>query len=594
MSNNPSTVNSQDLYLAVLPFQEISGGDLYSAGLVMDIITDLSRFRSFQIISYDSIKDVPAGQWTGDLVQSLNVDYLVKGLLRYHEHMLIINVELVNARHQRVVWAEKFTGRLDDLFQIEGDIVERIVGSLQHFVEHDVLSQVRRKPITSLNAYECWVRGTQELLKGTLAADEAARSYFLKAMELDPHYARAYTGMSLTHFNEWSCQIWDRWEVSQRGAFEWAQRALELDATDHVSSAILGKLHLYSGDYDKAEVLMRRAIALCPHDAGNLLQAASALVFLGFAAEALELYNKAKRLNPAGDDSMYTWGTMINFENGHMEAAIKEAQQVRGKGWVDFPAYVAAAHFYTGDYEKMRSRWTEFLEQFSLKINDGKPADNHAALQWMMNVNPFKGPTRLVQFWNRIGEGTAALQAAEKPSAGPLYPNSFLSDGKLWSLAYQGRQVQMADRKGLHDIAALLARPDQPIHCTELANTRVLDEGIELIDVKAKRSYQRRILELREQLQEAAVYQHGQETAALQEEYENLIDHLSKATGIGGRTRVAAAGIEKVRTAVTWRIRDAIKKISELHPPLGRHLEASVKTGIVCRYSPEVPAEWIL
>lgn len=591
--SNSSATNPQDLYLAVLPFQEISGGDLYSAGLVMDIITDLARFRSFQIISYDSIKDVPAGQLTGEQVQSLNVDYIVKGLLRYHEHMLVINVELVNARQQRVAWAEKFTGKLDDLFQIEGDIVERIVGSLQHFVEHDVLSQVRRKPITSLNAYECWVRGTQELLKGTLAADEAARAYFLKAMELDPHYARAYTGMSLTHFNEWSCQIWDRWEVSQRGAFEWAQRALELDATDHVSSAILGKLYLYSGDYDKAEVLLRKAIALCPHDAGNLLQVASALVFLGFAGEALALYNKAKRLNPAGDDSMYTWGMMIAFENGQMEAAIREAQQVRGKGWVDFPAYVAAAHFYAGDYEKMQTRWTEFLEQFSLKINNGQPADNHIALQWMMNVNPFKGPTRLVPFWNHISEGTPAPRSSERPAA-PQYPNRFINDGKLWSLAYQGRQVQMAHRKGLHDIAVLLARPDLPIHCTELANAKVLEAGIEVMDVKAKRSYQRRILELKEQLQESTVYQHDQQTAALQEEYDNLIDHLSKATGLGGRTRVASAGIEKVRTAVTWRIRDAIRKISELHPALGRHLEASVKTGIVCRYNPEVPVEWIL
>src|SRR5690606_39645083 len=66
---------------------------------------------------------------------------------------------------------------------------------------------LRQKPLTSLGAYECWLRGYQELKKGTLEADEQARIYFQQAMELDPHYPRAYTGMSLSYFNEWSCQI---------------------------------------------------------------------------------------------------------------------------------------------------------------------------------------------------------------------------------------------------------------------------------------------------------------------------------------------------------------------------------------------------
>ncbi|MBK7873999.1 MAG: hypothetical protein IPJ74_26785 [Saprospiraceae bacterium] len=87
--------------------------------------------------------------------------------------------------------------------------------------------------------------------KGTLEADEQARIYFQQAMDIDPHYARAYTGMSLTYFNEWSCQIWDRWEVSQKGHLAGHKKAFELEERDHVSATILGKLYLFNGDYEK-------------------------------------------------------------------------------------------------------------------------------------------------------------------------------------------------------------------------------------------------------------------------------------------------------------------------------------------------------
>nr|MBX2877384.1 hypothetical protein [Saprospiraceae bacterium] len=255
----PATIS-----MAILPFQnsaQLPALDMFCSGLRMDLITDLSRFRTFRLISYDLIPTALQGQLEKEeVITNLQLDYYVKGLVRYHAEQLYFNLQLIKAKDHRLVWAEKFHGPLEELFQIQEEMVEKIVVSLQHFVDVDLLATMRRKPLTNLNAYECWIRGFQEVKKGSISADEKARAYFQQAIDLDPYYARAYTGMSLTYFNEWSCQLWSRWEVSQLGAMEWAKKALELDEWDHISMTILGRLYLYNEEYDKAEHYLRKAL----------------------------------------------------------------------------------------------------------------------------------------------------------------------------------------------------------------------------------------------------------------------------------------------------------------------------------------------
>ena len=374
------------LCLAVLPLQVLADNpkvEVFCQGLVMDLITDLSPFRSFQIIAYDTTKAVhPNEQPDSPKLGELHLDYLVKGMARYLHEKLQINLQLINVPKNRVVWSEKFSGGFDELFQIQEDIVEKIVGSLQQFLDYDLLSEIRKKPLTSLNAYECWLRGYYELKKGTLEADEQARSYFQKAMEIDPHYSRAYTGMSLSYFNEWSCQLWSRWEVSQNGAFEWAQKALELDEKDHVSNAILGRVYLFGAEYDKAEHYLRKSLRINSNDAENLLNIAVDFTFLGFANEAQKLIERALRLNPADSACVYACASLVYFESGDIDTAIRLAEQHQiGNAWVDYPALRAAAHFLKGDYEKMKTCWSAYLDEFCEKINGGKSTDTQTALQ---------------------------------------------------------------------------------------------------------------------------------------------------------------------------------------------------------------------
>lgn len=589
---------SQNIYLAILPFQVLSDDprvDMFCQGLAMDVIADLSRFRSFRIMAYDAMEGFPAGEAPDSQdFEGLQLDYLLKTLVRQQGEKLLFNLQLVQARQNRLVWAEKFSGGFDELFQIQEYIVEKMAVSLQHFVDYDLLSEIRRKPLTSLNAYECWLKGFQELKKGTLEADEQARLYFRQAMEIDPHYPRAYTGMSLSFFNEWSCQLWSRWEVSQNGAFEWAQKALELDEWDHVSNAILGRIYIFNAEYEKAEHYLRKSLRINPNDPETIVSIAVGFTYLGYAEEALGIYERAKSLNPG--QNLSACGAFIHLEMGDHEQAIALAEQHEaGKGWVDFPAYKAAAYFLHGDLDGMRESWQQFLDGFSQKINGGKAADTQAALRWMIEVNPYRGETRLKPFWEYLGStGLGELRLA-KPEAPALYANRFTQEqGGLWAMAFGGRQVQLPALKGFHDLAQLLARPNHAFHCTELMGALVLEKGEEVFDEKAKAAYHKRILELQEEIEEAEVSLHSGRLAALQEEYDKLLDHLSRSVGKGGKTRKAADSVEKCRAAVTWRIRSAIRKIGEAHPALAKHLELSVRTGIFCEYAPEYELDWQL
>lgn len=590
---------SRSIYLAVLPLQVLADDpkvDMFCQGLVMDLITDLSRFRSFRIMAYETTKRLsPQEKPDSPQLDELHLDYLLSGMVRYGHENLLINLQLIHVRENRLVWAEKFSGRMEELLQLQEEMSGKIVVSLQRFVDEDLLSQIRRKPRTNLNAYECWLRGYQELKKGSLESDELAREYFRQALEIDPFFPRAYTGMSLSYFNEWSCQLWNRWEVSKNGAFEWAQKALELDEWDHVSNAILGRIYIFKEEFDKAEHFLRKSLQLNPNDAEILILIAYGFVYLGLPEEARELYERARRLNPVDNFLAHGCGAFVHFELGDMEESISLAERYEiGKGWVDFPAFQAAAYFRKGDLGKMQESWNTFLQEFSLKINGGQPADTRTALQWMINVNPYRRETQLKPFWEYMNQGKLEALVIENTGTPPLLPNRFSREGDLWSVSFDARTVQLPDLKGYHDLARLLAQPNRPIHCTDLMGAHTLEKGEAVFDEKAKAAYQRRILALQEELAEADATQHSDRLAALHEEYDQLIEHLARAVGKGGKTRKVAGTVEKCRTAVTWRIRSAIKKIADVHPTLGRHLDVSINTGIFCEYAPEQETNWIV
>src|SRR5690606_36006088 len=112
----------------------------------------------------------------------------------------------------------------------------------------------------------------------------------------------------------------------------------------------------------QAEHYLRKSLLLNPNDADNLIQISFSMVFLGLADEALELYNRARKLNPFHKDIYFAYGSNIYFELGDFKACLELAEKVDYQNlWVDFPAYMAAAHFHLGNTDQMNFYWQEFL-----------------------------------------------------------------------------------------------------------------------------------------------------------------------------------------------------------------------------------------
>ena len=143
---------------------------------------------------------------------------------------------------RETVWAERFDAPLEAVFQIQDEIAATVAGQLAVQVEAVELENAQKSTADSLPAYEAWLRGMDCLNRGTLEGDEESREYFEQALRIDARYARALAGLSLSHFNEWTCHAWHLWDENESNAFDYATKAAELDDRDPIVQSVLARV----------------------------------------------------------------------------------------------------------------------------------------------------------------------------------------------------------------------------------------------------------------------------------------------------------------------------------------------------------------
>jgi tetratricopeptide (TPR) repeat protein len=214
----------------------------------------------------------------------------------------------------------------------------------------------------------------------------------------------------------------------------------------------------------------------------------------------------------------------------------------------------------------------------------------------------------------RNGAGSSSGPAANAPKKGSSGPTATLRlEGEIWTVT-GAETVRLKDRKGLQYLATLLERPNVEVHAIDLVNGPVdaaargrgagapngelaVSDGGDagaLLDPEAKAAYRERVVELREDLEEAERFHDVERASRLREELDFIGAELARAVGIGGRDRRASSAAERARVNVTRAIRGAVKAIAEHDGRLGHHLERSVRTGVFCAYQPgpDGPDAW--
>jgi adenylate cyclase len=287
----------------VLPFENMSGDPdqgYFADGMVEEIITALSRFRQLFVIARNSTFTYKGRAVDVKQVgRELGVRYVLEGSVRKAVNRVRITAQLVDASTGAHLWADRFDGALEDIFDLQDKVTERVVGAITPKLEQAEIERAKRKPTESLDAYDCWLRGIAIFPQGTKEATSEALRLFYRAIELDPEFASAH-GMAarcytLRKSNGWGTS--GEQEIAE--AVRLAQRAIELGRDDALALGCGGWTLAHVGsDLDAGAAFIERALVLNPNLATVWLFSGYLKILLGEPQAAIERIAHATRLNP--------------------------------------------------------------------------------------------------------------------------------------------------------------------------------------------------------------------------------------------------------------------------------------------------------
>jgi adenylate cyclase len=329
--------------LAVLPFSNMSGDpeqDYFADGMVEDIITALARMGAFFVIARNS-SFVYKGKAV-DIKQvgrELGVRYVLEGSVRKSGNRIRITGQLIEAENGHHVWADRFEGTLEDVFELQDRITESIVLAIEPSMRRAELERARVTPAANLQSYDLLLRALPGLSPGsTKAGKDEASSFIRRALEMDPHYAMAKALGAFACMQRLMDGYGDAEDV--KAGLRYADEALAENNDDPTvlsfAGLALGSLgyralgfRVLGFRYDEAERAIDRALTLSP----NLLmvQFCAGMVrsFVGKGDAALGHFERAMRISPLdpGIGAFIVGAGLAHIISGRYEEALAAAHR---------------------------------------------------------------------------------------------------------------------------------------------------------------------------------------------------------------------------------------------------------------------------
>lgn len=341
--------------IAVLPFTNFSDDPeqgYFADGIVEDLTTALSRFRTFAVVARNSAfvyKD--RAYDIRDAAQALGVRYALEGSVRRVDRTVRVTAQLIDAHSGAHLWAEKFDGRLDDVFDFEDAITENVVGAIEPHIRMAEVRRSRRKRPESLDAYDLYLQALP-LISSVDAHNYSGAIVLLeRAIALDPGFASALAHACWAYGKRLGSGKTPPGVDDAQRCIELAHRALAADSNDATVLAIAGlQLMGLEDDAERGYGIVMRAFALNPN---------SFLVsnFAGFAhrqhgnfGEAVACHMRALGFMPGAPEVIwcYTAIAVAHLSAGRFEEALEWALRARdvhdGLEWTQTTLAAAFAH----------------------------------------------------------------------------------------------------------------------------------------------------------------------------------------------------------------------------------------------------------
>ncbi|WP_166296584.1 winged helix-turn-helix domain-containing tetratricopeptide repeat protein [Bradyrhizobium sp. 2S1] len=320
--------------IAVLPFQNLSADpeqEYFADGVVEDITMALSRFRWLLVIARNSsftYKGRPVD--IKQVGRELAVRYVLEGSVRKAGNRIRIAGQLIDAETGAHLWADRFDGALEDIFDLQDQVTSTVVGAIAPMLQREEIRRARRKPTENLDAYDYYLRGLASVRRWTREANSEALLLFCKAIELDPGLACAY-GMAGWCYIQRKARRWmiDR-EQESAEATRLGWKAVHLGADDPAAMCMGAYvLAFIAHEFDDAIAFVDRGLSINPNLAHAWNLGAWVRAFRGEPDLALDYAARAMRLSPL-DPSMYAMhGAMsyAHFLSGRYDLASSGAEK---------------------------------------------------------------------------------------------------------------------------------------------------------------------------------------------------------------------------------------------------------------------------
>jgi adenylate cyclase len=320
--------------IAVLPFLNMSGDpeqEYFADGMVEEIITGLSRVRSFFVISRNSSfsykdKSPDARQ----VSRELGVRYVLEGSVRKAGTRVRITGQLIEATSGAHLWADRFDGALDDIFDLQDRITSAVVSAIEPVVRSAEIERAQRKPTESLQAYDLALRALPHMHSYNRERVAEAARLLRRATEIDPSFAVSFARLALCLY----VPLPQGWAPATKERFDEIEFLVRiaLERSDSDPEVLAWSAWLLGcsvrGDLDGALDLAKRAVALNPSSTIALSASGYLHAHAGNVQEAIEHLERAARLNPLEDGFYRHHVTAIAyFLAGEFEHSVQSAER---------------------------------------------------------------------------------------------------------------------------------------------------------------------------------------------------------------------------------------------------------------------------
>jgi TolB-like protein/Tfp pilus assembly protein PilF len=320
--------------IAVLPFANLSSDveqAYFADGVVEDIITALSRFKTFAVTSRNSsfvYRDKSVD--VREAAKALGVRYVLEGSVRRVGERVRVTAQLIDGTTGSHIWAEKFDGEASDIFDFQDHITETVVGLIEPQIRKAEIERARRKRPESLDAYDLYLQALPKVYSVYVPGYTEAIDLLDRAIALDPGFAPAVALLAWAHEKRLSFGSPPPGVDDEAITLSLCRRALELGGDDAMVLAIVGWMFIFlAEDYDAGLALARRAVQLNPNSLIALNFAGLCNHHAGDLDEAIALHTRALELSPGAPDNYWS---LTGIAVAHMfawrfEEAAKWAQR---------------------------------------------------------------------------------------------------------------------------------------------------------------------------------------------------------------------------------------------------------------------------